>query len=143
MNERVPLENSNLDSGESSTTNTKGSMAPSVRTARWLFVMLGVMWLVFGTWSAFRIDNSGGNISGTILILIAVLMFLNSAVLIWISWGIGKGKRWYYYFGMIVLAVNIFLTLTDDFGVFDLIVLLIAIVLFILLVVTRSNYSHN
>jgi hypothetical protein len=137
------LENSNLDSGESSTANTKGSRAPSVRTARWLFVILGVIWLVFGTWSILRIDGSGGEISWTILILIAVLMILNSAILIWISWGIGKGKRWYYYFGLIVLTVNILLTLTDEFGVFDLIVLLIAIGLFILLVATRSNYLRN
>jgi hypothetical protein len=67
-------------------------------------------------------------------------MYLNSALLIWIGWRIGKGLKLYYYFGILVLSGNIFLTLTDEFGVFDLIVLVIAVGLFILLIVTRSKY---
>jgi hypothetical protein len=118
-------------------------MAPSVRMARWLFIILGFIWLVFGSWSILRIDDSGENISSMMLIAIAALMFINAGVLLWSGWGIGRGKRWYYYFGLIVLAGNIFLTMTDEFGFLDLVVLLIAIVLFVLLVVARSNYTHN
>ena len=84
--------------------------------------------------------SSEGNMSGTMVWVIAVLMYLNSVVLIWVGWGLGKRLKLYYYFGLLVLAGNIFLTLTDEFGVFDLILLVLAIGLFILLIATRSKY---
>jgi hypothetical protein len=131
--------NSDLVPNEEPSTNNPSHNSASVKAARWLFILLGVIWLVFGVWSILRM-NSGGNLSGMMLGIIAVLMFLNSVVLIWIGWGIGKGLKLYYYFGLLVLAGNIFLTLTDEFGIFDLIVLVIAVGLFILLIVTRSKY---
>jgi len=115
----------------------------TVKAARWMFVLLGVIWLLFGVWSITRISAGGGNLSSTMLAVITLLMFFNAAVLIWIGWGIGKGYRLYYYFGLLVLAGNIFLTLTDEFGVFDLITLILAVGLLILLILTRSKYLTN
>lgn len=135
--------NSNLDSNGDSSSGQSSQMPASVRTARWLFVFLGITWLVFGTWSIIRMRGGGGNLSGIMLLVIALLMFVNSAILIWIGWGIGKGRRVYYYFGLLALAGNIFLTLTDEFGLFDLFVLVIAIGLFLLLLSSRSNYLHS
>ncbi len=83
------------------------------------------------------------NLSSTLLGFIALLMLINAAILFWIGWGIGKGLRSYYYFGIIVLAGNTFLTLTDEFGVFDLHVLVIAVGLMLLLIITRSQYLTN
>lgn len=137
------MANPNFDSNGYATANPNEDIPAVVMITRWLFVILGLTWLVFGTWSIVRVGGSGGNITSTMMVIIAALMFINAAVLIWISWGIGRGQKLYYYFGLLALAGNMFLTLTDDFGLFDLIVLLIAIALFILLVVTRSNYLHN
>ena len=53
---------------------------------------------------------------------------------------VGRRDRRYYIFGLIVLAGNIFLTITDEFGWFDLIVLILYISLFILLLVSRAHY---
>ena len=88
-------------------------------------------------------STGGGNLSSTMLAIIMLVMFLNPAVLIWIGWGIVKGHRLYYYFGLLVLAGNIFLTLTDKFGVFDLTTLIFAVCLLILLIVTRSKHLTN
>ena len=115
----------------------------TVKAARWMFVLLGAIWLLFGVWSITRISAGGGNLSSMMLAVITLLMFINAAVLIWIGWGIGKGYRLYYYFGLLVLAGNIFLTLTDEFGVYDLITLILAVGLLILLIVTRSKYPTN
>lgn len=134
------MNNSDPTYNENNSIQDTDQIPASVKAARWLFILLGIIWLVFGTWSIMRIGSSGGNMSGTILWVIAVLMYLNSALLIWIGWRIGKGLKLYYYFGILVLSGNIFLTLTDEFGVFDLIVLVIAVGLFILLIVTRSKY---
>lgn len=108
-----------------------------------MFVLLGVIWLLFGVWSITRMSAGGGNLSSTMLAIIMLLMFFNAAVLIWIGWGIGKGHRLYYYFGLLVLAGNIFLTLTDELGVFNLIALILAVGLLILLIVTRSKHLTN
>ena len=134
------MNNSDPTDNEKNSIQDTDQIPASVKAARWLFILLGILWLVIGTWSIMRIGSSGGNMSGTILWVIAVLMYLNSALLIWIGWRIGKGLKLYYYFGILVLSGNIFLTLTDEFGVFDLIVLVIAVGLFILLIVTRSKY---
>ncbi len=139
-NASVNLNNSELDPKKSSSSEESVQIPASVRAARWMFVLLGAIWLVFGTWSVLSMSGSGASLSGTMLWLIAIFMFVNSALLIWIGWGIGKGLNLYYYFGLLALAANIFLTLTDEFGFFDLIVLIIAVSLFVLLIVTRAKY---
>ncbi|UCD41316.1 MAG: hypothetical protein JSV69_12170 [Chloroflexota bacterium] len=137
------MANSNLDSDGDQSPDLPEQLPLSVRITRWLFVILGIIWLVFGTWRFIRFGNNSGEISGTMLVIVIALMFINSAVFFWISWGIGRGLRLYYYFGLLALAGNIFLTLMDEFGLFDLIVLGIAIALFVLLILTRSNYLKN
>lgn len=137
------MTNSNIDSDGDPSTSSPDQLPASVKTARWLFVILGIIWLVFGTWGFIRFGNNSGDTSGTMLVIVIALMFINSAVFFWISWGIGRGLRLYYYFGLLALAGNIFLTLTDDFGLFDLIVLVIAIALFVLLILTRKNYLKD
>ena len=123
--------------------DNQSQIPASVAAARWLFILLGVIWLLFGAWSVTRMVDIGGNHAGMMLGIIAILMFVNAVILMWIGWGIGKGQRLYYYFGLLVLAGNIFLTLTDEFGIFDLAVFVLAIGLLLLLILTRSQYLTN
>ena len=111
-----------------------------VNAARWLFILLGVIWLTFGIWSILRVGSAGGNVPAALLWIIIILMFVNALLLIWIAWGIGTGNKLYYFFGILVLAGNIFLTFTDEFGLFDLLTLIVNIILLVLLIVTRSKY---
>jgi cytochrome bd-type quinol oxidase subunit 2 len=122
--------------------NNQGQSESStaVIVAKWSFVTLGLIWLVFGIWSLIRMTNGGGNLSSTVLWIIAVLMFVNAAVLILVGWGLKEGKKSLFYFAILVLMGNIFLTFTDEFGVFDLITLIINIAIFIILLVTRKTY---
>ncbi len=53
--------------------------------------------------------------------------------------GLGRRRVW-YYFALAVLAVNIVLTVTDQFGAFDLATLLLDLILLGLLVITRAQY---
>lgn len=132
-----------MDNSDFHPADNSPQIPATVTAARWVFVLLGVIWLVFGGWSMTRVNGGGGNLSSTMLGIIAMLMFVNAIELIWIGWGIGKGQRLYYYFGLLVLAGNIFLTLTDEFGVFDLVTLILAVGLLIILIVTRSKYLTN
>jgi len=105
--------------------------------------LLGVIWLVFGIWSITQTGGEGSSVPAAIFWIIAILMFVNALLLIWIGWGIGKGNYLYYYFGLLMLAGNIFLTFTDEFGFFDLMTLIINIALLALLIATRAKYLEN
>jgi len=114
-----------------------------VTAARWLFVLLGGIWLVFGVWSITRIGSESSRVPVAMFWIIAILMFVNAFLLIWIGWGIGRGKRLYYYFGLLLLAGNIFLTFTDEFGFFDFVTLIIVVALLVTLIATRAKYLEN
>ena len=111
----------------------------SVKAAQVLFFILGTIWIVFGAASLIRMANSGTNPTITLWV-IAVLMFGNAGALIFVGWGIGKRLKLFFYLGILVLAANTFLTVTDEFGVFDLITLILDLALLVLLIVTRSGY---
>lgn len=126
---------------ENQIDQTPGVDKPMVVTlARGLFILLGVTWLALGTWSILRLGESGGSVPPAVQWVIILLMFVNSLVLAWTGYKLRRGSKVYYYFGMLVLAGNILLTFTDEFGTFDLITLIIDAGLFILLLVTRSKY---
>ena len=105
----------------------------SVVAARALFFLIAAIWILFGIVSliADSVDSA---------LTIAILMFINAAVMIFIGWGIGKQLKRFYYLGLIVLAANIFLTITDEFGWFDLLVLIIYVLLFALLLASHAHY---
>ena len=111
----------------------------SVKAAQALFFILGTIWIVFGAASLIRMANSGTNPTITLWV-IAVLMFGNAGALLLVGWGIGRQQKLFFYLGILVLAANIILTVTDEFGVFDLITLILDLTLLVLLIVTRSGY---
>lgn len=118
-------------------------MPKIVAVARGLFYLLGVIWLAFGVSSIACIGDASSSVPVAVFWIIAILMFVNALLLIWVGWGIGRGSRPYFYFGLILLAGNIFLTFTDEFGVFDLITLSVNVVLLVLLILGRSKFLQN
>lgn len=115
------------------------SQSTLLNIAQWSFVILGVIWLIFAEVSVSSALSTENQLS-SFTWLSAVLMFANSLVLIFLGWRWGEGKRWLYYFGLLVLFANIILTFTDEFGLFDLLYLILAGALFVYLLVTRKLY---
>ncbi len=101
----------------------------SVRAARALFFLMGAVWLLFGLISLLRSP--------------ALFMFINAALSFWIGWGIGKQIRRYFYFGILFIGANIFLSATDVFRLFDIITLVIDVILLGLLLLTRAHYTAD
>ncbi len=133
-----------VDEGPAGNVSPRQKTTPMiVSAARWLFILLGVIWLAFGTSSIARVSDNSGSVPSTVLWIIAILMFVNALLLFWTGWGIGRGNRLYFYFGLLILAGNIFLTFTDEFGTFDLVTLIINIVLLILLIAGHSRFLEN
>lgn len=120
-----------------------GDVPAIVKAARWIFILLGAIWLVFSVSSILRIAEASANVPAAVLWMVALLMLVNALLMFWLGWGIGRGNRLYFYFGLILLAGNIFLTFTDQFGTLDFVVLLLYVVLLVLLIVGHSKFLEN
>jgi len=58
----------------------------------------------------------------------------------WLAWVLGKRRAVWYWLAVAVVAVNVLLSVTDEFGLFDLAVLLVDGVLLILLLAARKRF---
>ena len=100
-----------------------------------LFMINVAIWIVLGISTLVRMEGQG--VGAWVL---AVLMFGNASAMFLSGWGLAKQKKGFFYLAIAVLAGNILLSVTDEFGLFDLIVLLIDLVLLVLVIATRARY---
>ena len=109
----------------------------AVSAAQTLLLLIGVVWLVVGAMTLVRM--TGGPVAA---VIIAVLMFGNAAVLLWLAQGIGRQSRRVYNLALIILAANLVLSVTDQVGLYDIIGMCVTLALLILLLATRSLYPN-
>jgi positive regulator of sigma E activity len=119
-------------------------MGPGMKAMRWargLFFLNAAIWLVFGVVSVVRLGGNEGQ--GVTALVVAILMFGNAAAMA-LSGALLVKRRWlFYFFALVVLAVNIVLTFTDQVGALDLITLVIDLVLLWILVVARKQFIYG
>lgn len=72
----------------------------------------------------------------------AVLMFGNAVVLFWVARKILERKKWSYYIGVAVTVINLVLTVTDDLGILDFLVLALNMVTLVLLIRLRAYFMR-
>jgi hypothetical protein len=113
-----------------------------VRAAQALFFLNAAIWLVFGIVSLVRLAGEASGMMVTLLI-VALLMFGNAAAMLCSGWGLARRQRRWYYLALAVVVVNVVLTVTDQFGFFDLVTLLIDLVLMGLLLAIRKRYTSR
>ena len=109
------------------------SPARVVALARWMFILIGGVWVVFGMMAMMNFAGTAGRVMG-------VLMFVNAAALLGVGIGLGWQNRLFFWLGLALLGGNILLSVTDQIGFYDVVTLLYDIALLILLIVTRSHY---
>ena len=107
--------------------------------AQILFFILAAIWLLFGILSLIRMANDATDQTITLWV-VAVLVVANAGAMLVAGLGLGSGHRLFYYFALVLLAANLVLTVTDQFGIFDLATLLIDAAVLVLLLVTRKRY---
>ena len=110
-----------------------------VKTAQAIFGLNAIIWLMFGIISLARLAGKQSN-QAIILWIVAILMFANMGAMLLSAWLIGKRKMIFYLIALAVLLINIILTFTDQFGLFDLLTLLIDLVLLGILLVKRKLF---
>jgi hypothetical protein len=112
---------------------------PAIPVVQSLFVLWGAIWFLFGIVSlGSGLDRAASQ--SNLAWLLSAVMFANALVMLLLAWGIGRRWRAVFYLSFAVLLVNILLTLTDEFGLFDLIVLIIYLAIAGLLFASRSRY---
>ncbi|MGE5221670.1 MAG: hypothetical protein ACM3PY_04485 [Omnitrophica WOR_2 bacterium] len=60
--------------------------------------------------------------------------------LVWLGMGIRKQKKLYFYLAVIYLAINLILTITDDFGLADLLYIVLVACLLVFLLLSWPYY---
>ncbi|MGD8623067.1 MAG: hypothetical protein PVJ34_00895 [Anaerolineae bacterium] len=113
-----------------------------VRAAQALLYLNAAIWFILSIWSLFRLAGDGPGMMVTLLV-VALLMFGNAAAMLCSGWGLARFQRRWYYLALAVVAINVVLTVTDQFGFFDLVTLLIDLLLLGLLLAIRKRYTSR
>ena len=109
----------------------------AVVTARILFALNAAAWILLGVSSLLRLRPAGGASVGWV---VTILMFGNAVAMAWFAWVLGKRRTLWYWLAVAVVAINVLLSVTDQFGPLDLVVLLADAVLLILLLAARRDF---
>lgn len=120
-------------------TNSE-KLAKPIRLVRSLFYLNGVIWLVLGVISLFRL-GSGGNAYLITMLVIAILMCGNAAVMVATGFVLKWPQKRWFWLATAVLLINIILTFTDQVGIFDLLTLLLDVVILSLLIANRDWFG--
>jgi len=116
--------------------------APLLRATQALFYLNAAIWVLFATTTVIGMMAESPAQTATIAVL-GALMFGNAAALLVVGLGLASRKRWPYVMALTIVAANILLTVTDQFGLPDLIILVLDVVLLGLLVADRRSYAKS
>jgi hypothetical protein len=102
---------------------------------RGLFLFKALVWVVFGIvhLTLFRTHLAP---------ILAALLFIDAIVFFWLYRVIIKRNSLILKFAVAFLIANIVLTITDQFGIYDLLVLIVDAVLLALLIQYRRLFLH-
>jgi hypothetical protein len=112
---------------------------PVVMVCQILLILEGAIWLLLGAWYL-ALQFTEARVLSTSAWIVTGLMFVNALAMLSLAWGIGRRQRAYCYSALAVILVNILLSVTDEFGLYDLIILLLNLAILLLLFAGRSQY---
>jgi len=113
-----------------------------VRSAQALFFLNTLIWLAFGIVTLVRMTD-GYPGQAVMAVVIGGMMFGNALLMLVSGLCIGKARKLSFVFALAVLAINILLTLTDQFGVYDFATLVIDLAILGLLLAARRWYLQR
>ena len=113
-----------------------------LRFTRLLFFLNTILWLAFGVSTVAGVVSS---YQEDILMqwIVAIMMFGNAYAMMISGIGILSGRKIFYLLALTVIIINIILTFTDQFGLFDFITLLIDAVILALLIVSWGRFFSS
>jgi hypothetical protein len=105
-------------------------------SARWGLVLMGVVWLIFGAVTVYRLTAGKTYGHPAAGVVVAVLMFGNALAFLVSGWGLSRYPRFFVVISLLLVVVNIILSFTDQVGLFDILtagvdVMILALLLWI------------
>jgi len=111
-----------------------------LKLTRYLFFLNAVVWLAFGVASLLSRALDNGSLARWV---ITVMMLANAAVMLWFGVKIVAGQNWVFFLAILYMALNVVLSITDQFGWTDALILLLNLCLLGLLFLTRHRMNQN
>jgi hypothetical protein len=108
-----------------------------LKIARVLFFLNTLTWLGFGVYLYRQMTGFDNRLSA---VMVAIFMLGNAIAMFISGLLIYKQSKWGYFFAVAVVAINIILTFTDQFGLADFLTLLVDIVLLMILISLSNLY---
>lgn len=106
---------------------------------RYLFLFTAAVLIVFGIGSFVRIGENPSQIA--LYAFYALAMFGDAAFMLVFAFFLQRKKKQIYRLAVTILALNILLTIFDQFGFVDLLFVLLNIVILIFLLAARKEFS--
>ena len=104
-----------------------------------LFFLNAAVWLLFGVLSLLRAIDEGGLIRWTY----TILMIANAVAMAWFGTMIVGRRNWVFFLAILYVAINVVLSITDQFGWIDVLILLLNLCLLGLLLITRRRMNQT
>jgi hypothetical protein len=104
----------------------------AVQITRWFFYLLAALWLAVG------INYLGQSDGRFIFNMIAGLMF--ASIFVFIALGMNITKKPAYWIGVAFLVICALLTIFDQFGIADLIALVLFIIPLVIMLANRKEF---
>jgi lysylphosphatidylglycerol synthetase-like protein (DUF2156 family) len=108
-----------------------------VQLARYLFFVAASVLLIFSVGTLLRINQ---NPDQKVMYLMYAVLFLGDAVLMFICGLFVSRQKRVYWFAVVFLSLNIVLSITDQFGVVDLLFLWFNLIILGILILARKSF---
>ena len=108
------------------------------QVTRYLFLFTAALLVVFGTGSMLRIGDNPDR--AALYIFYALAMFGDALLMGICAWQLLKRTKFIFFFSVFVLAANIIPTIFDQFGLADLLFVLLNVAILVSLVIARKVF---
>lgn len=103
-----------------------------------MFFLNAAVWVVFGALSVLEAIDGGSSLRW----ILSILMFANAAVMVWLGTMIVSGRKQIFLLAILYMALNVVLSITDQFGWIDALILLLNLIVLGLLFITRTKLNQ-
>ena len=111
-----------------------------LKLTRTLFFINAAVWLAFGVSSLLFRALDGGSLTRWV---ITIMMIANAMVMTWFGVMIVSGRNWIFFLAILYMALNVVLSITDQFGWIDALILLLNLCLLGMLFITRHKMNQS
>jgi peptidoglycan/LPS O-acetylase OafA/YrhL len=107
---------------------------------RYLFLFTVVLLVVFGIGSLLRLSKNPDR--AFLYIFYAFAMFGDALAMFFCVWLLNRRMKYAFHISVVVLALNLLPTLFDQFGLADLVFVLLNLITLIALIAARKELLH-